>query len=202
MTDQSKTATRDQVLFAFHRECTTPTAEQIIEWTDRYPEFAEDIREHAAICLDWAAEESSEDDEIDEVLMSRAQSRALNAIFNAQVAESHFGDEVTFDLLMSERGLNTPQLSRTLDVARDVLSALFRGQMLAPLGNRLEEALTQCFQVTGDIIRRAHQHALSNPSMGHAKARGQPSIVQHSYEEIIRSSNMSDTRKAYWLNRD
>ena len=49
MTDQTKATRRDEVLFAFHRECATPTLDQIIDWTQRYPEFADDIRAHAGI---------------------------------------------------------------------------------------------------------------------------------------------------------
>lgn len=45
---------RDEVLFAFHQACERPTAEQIIEWTQRYPPFADDIRDHAAVRLDAA----------------------------------------------------------------------------------------------------------------------------------------------------
>src|SRR4051794_9861937 len=46
---------RDAVLFAFHEACPRPTAEQIIDWTSRYPHFAEDIRDHAAVARDWVA---------------------------------------------------------------------------------------------------------------------------------------------------
>ena len=52
-----KIVDRDEVLFAFHQTCTDPTAEQIIEWVERFPQFADDIRAHAAILKDWAADE-------------------------------------------------------------------------------------------------------------------------------------------------
>lgn len=48
---------RDEVLLAFQEACKRPTVEQIVEWTNRYPDFAEDIRAHAAIARDWAASE-------------------------------------------------------------------------------------------------------------------------------------------------
>ena len=87
MTDQTKATRRDEVLFAFHRECVTPTADQIIDWTQRYPEFADDIRAHAGIMRDWAANEKAEEEAVDELMMNRARSRALNAIYNAQATE-------------------------------------------------------------------------------------------------------------------
>jgi hypothetical protein len=48
---------RDEVLFTFHEAYERPTAENIIEWTRRYPQFADDIRAHAAVAWDWAATE-------------------------------------------------------------------------------------------------------------------------------------------------
>ena len=80
MTDQTQANRRDQVLIAFHRDCTCPTVDQIIEWTTRYPEFAEDIREHAAILRDWAAELCDEEEPADDLLLQRGRSFALNAI--------------------------------------------------------------------------------------------------------------------------
>jgi hypothetical protein len=50
-----ETPNRDDALWAFHLACERPTAEQITDWTRRYPQFAEDIRAHAAVARDWAA---------------------------------------------------------------------------------------------------------------------------------------------------
>lgn len=202
MTDQTKTARRDEVLFAFHQECDCPTMDQIIAWTQRYPDFADDIRAHAAIIRDWAAEGGPEEEEVDELMMNRAQSRALNAIYDAQVAarsETQSGEEVTFDQLLSAAGQSTPQLSRTLDIGREILSDLFRGKMRPPIGQRLVRALLDKLQTTQTRFDRAVAHALKKPSLGHAKATQQPTVIQRSYEEIIRGSNMSPERKSYWL---
>lgn len=49
MTDRINPNDRDSVLFAFHEECARPTAEQIIEWVSRFPEYADDIRVHASV---------------------------------------------------------------------------------------------------------------------------------------------------------
>ena len=69
MTAQKRTDELDEVLFAFHQACEHPTAEQIIAWTGRYPEFAEDIRAHAAILKDWAARRSLPAAEPDETML-------------------------------------------------------------------------------------------------------------------------------------
>ena len=205
MTDQTKATRRDEVLFAFHRECAIPTLNQIINWTQRYPEFADDIRAHAGIMRDWAANEEAEEEVVDELMMNRARSRALNAIYNAQAVEQNniqAAPETTFDQLLSGAGLDTRQLGRAIDIGRDVLSDLFRGRMSPPIGPRLVKALLDQLKATRAQFDRALAYAQSHPSMGHAKASQQPTIIQCSYEESIRRSSMSAERKSYWLEED
>lgn len=205
MTDQTKATRRDEVLFAFHRECVTPTADQIIDWTQRYPEFADDIRAHAGIMRDWAANEKAEEEAVDELMMNRARSRALNAIYNAQAteqADAQAAPETTFDQLLSSAGLDTRHLSNAIDIGRDVLSDLFRGRMSPPIGPRLVKALLDQLQATRAQFDRALAYSCAHPSMGHAKASQQPTVVQCSYEESVRRSSMSPERKSYWLGED
>lgn len=205
MTDQTKATRRDEVLFAFHRECATPTLDQIIDWTQRYPEFADDIRAHAGIMRDWAADEDAEEEVVDELMMNRARSRALNAIYNAQAVEqdnTQAAPETTFDQLLSSAGLDTRQLGRAINVGRDVLSDLFRGRMSPPIGPRLVKALLGQLKATPAQFDRALAYSQAHPSMGHAKASQQPTIIQCSYEESIRRSSMTPERKSYWLEED
>lgn len=205
MTDQTKATRRDEVLFAFHRECATPTLDQIIDWTQRYPEFADDIRAHAGIMRDWAADEDAEEEVVDELMMNRARSRALNAIYNAQAVEqdnTQAAPETTFDQLLSSAGLDTRQLGRAINVGRDVLSDLFRGRMSPPIGPRLVKALLGQLKATPAQFDRALAYSQAHPSMGHAKASQQPTIIQCSYEESIRRSSMLPERKSYWLEED
>ena len=77
MNEQNQIDELDEVLFAFHQACANPSADEIISWTSRYPQFAEDIRAHAAILKDWAARRSLPADEPDELMLTRARSRAL-----------------------------------------------------------------------------------------------------------------------------
>lgn len=206
MTDNKMTPQRDEVLFAFHRACDVPTVDQIIEWTERYPEFADDIREHAAIRREWAAHGEEPMAESDELLISRGRSRALNAIYNAQVAAAPAAAAAsahsTFDQLMNARSLTTPQLAREIDIERSVLADMVRGRMLPPITRRLLAAVTSALKITADEFHRALQHALASPTLGHAKADRQPTVVQRSCEDIIRSSSMPEDRRSYWLEGD
>src|SRR5262249_5948651 len=85
-TKNNRQQTRDEELFAFHEACKRPTAAQILEWPTRYPEFADDLRAHAAIARDWAARQEEPVVEPDETMLSRGHSRVLNAIHNAEAA--------------------------------------------------------------------------------------------------------------------
>lgn len=205
MSVQNKEARRDEVLFAFHQQCERPTAEQITRWTNRYPEFAEDIREHAAIRMEWNAMDDREALEPSEALMARGRSRALNAVHNAQEAaktESEVSDETSFEALLAARGANVPQLARDIDIERSVLADVVTGRVCPPLGNRLLQALSVALHTTISKVNAAVDHACAHPRLGHAKASHAPSVAARSYEETIQASAMSSERKAYWLVED
>jgi len=201
MTDQNRIDDLDEVLFAFHRACANPSAAEIIAWTGRYPQFAEDIRAHAAILKDWAARRNLPADEPDEIMLARARSRALDALYNAEVARRSDASASprSFEQMMQTRGTDLPELARQLDVARSVLADLMSGGMHAPVGKRLVDALTHALAITEDAFQSALQAALRSPRLGHAKAEETPSIVPRSYAEIIADSSMLPERKRYWL---
>ncbi len=205
MNDPNSTNERDQVLFALHRECNNPTAEQIITWIERYPQFADDIRAHAAIIKDWVAREGRPVLEPSEAMLSRSHSRAMDALYKAQIAPvpAQAGATAsTFDQIMASRGTDVPELARKLNIARGVLSALVSGRMLAPVGERLIAALTSTLSISRDLFNGALQSAQAAPRLGHAKADGTPRVIPRSYEDLVRASSMSADRKQYWLGED
>jgi hypothetical protein len=193
---------RDEVLFAFHQACEQPTTEDVVEWTRRYPQYADDIRAHAAVARDWAAREGLPFLEPDETLLARGHSRVLNALYDAEVAARTGGKACeSFQQIMAARGTDVPRLARELNVARSVLADLVNGGVLAPVG-RLATALTRALDITAGAFDAALQLALNAPRLGHAKADGAPTIIPRPYEEVIRTSNMSPERVEYWLSDD
>jgi hypothetical protein len=195
--------TKDEVLFAFHQACDNPTTEQIIEWTHRYPQFADDIRAHAAIARDWAARKGFPDVQPDADMLAHGHSRVLNALYNAEVAAKAAGEPCeSFQEMMAERRTDVPRLARELDIARSVLADLVNGGVLAPIGKRLVNAFTRALSITVEAFDAALQRSLNSPRLGHAKADGPPTITPRPYEEVIRSSNMALDRKEYWLSED
>jgi transcriptional regulator with XRE-family HTH domain len=194
---------RDEVLFAFQQACEQPTAQDILDWTQRFPQFADDIRAHAAIARDWAARRDFPVGEPDEDLLARGRSRVLNALYNAEMASKAVADpSKSFQQLMEKRGIDVPQLARELDIARSVLADLVNGGMLAPVGQKLLAALAGKLEASVEALEQAVQYALAAPRLGHAKADGAPTIIARPYDEVVRTSNMVLERKAYWLSDD
>jgi hypothetical protein len=206
MTDQNKTESRDDVLFAFHQQYDRPTAEEIIEWTRRFPQFAEDIRAHAAVAWDWANQEGLVVAEPDESLLARGYSQALNAIYNAEnsaASNQNVAASQSFPQMIAACGKDVRQLARELDIERGVIADLVGGRMLPPIGERFIAAFASALSQSKEVFNKALDFALSSPQqLGYAKADHMPTIIPQSYEDIIRKSGMTDERKRYWLGED
>jgi hypothetical protein len=205
MNQNKRKEERDEVLFAFHQACDRPTAEQIIAWTTRYPQFAEDIRAHAAISRDWAESEVLPALEPDETMLARTYSIALNALYEADAKASSPAPvqaAKSFQEVIKEHGKEVFQLAAELDIDRGVLADLFNGWMLAPVRKRLVDAVTASLSMTRAMFDNALTFALQNPRFGYAKADSAPSVTARPCDEIIRASNMPPERKRYWLEED
>lgn len=201
MTKQSRTEARNDVLFALHEASSRPTAEQIIEWVERYPEFAEDIRAHAAVAREWDADAGLLNVEVDESLIAVAYSRALNVIYNAQ--NSKDGTDRSFQDIMAARKMNVPQLARSIDIKRAIVGDLVSGRMRGPFKNIFINAIGAALGITGETFHAAHGIALAQPTLGHAKADHAPVVVVRTYEEIIRTCDeLTDHEKRRWLEED
>lgn len=204
-TQNNHNDTRDEVLFAFHQACERPTAAQIIEWTHRYPQLADDIRAHAAVARDWEARKDASVAEPDAGMLDRGYSRVLNALYNAAVAATATGSTDTcqsFQQMMAASGTDVPRLARELDIARSVLADLFNGGMLAPVGSRLVNALIRAFGIKRDHFDEALLRALNAPRLGHAKSDGRPTVIPRTYDEVVLTSNMTPERVRHWLSED
>ncbi|MGO7274710.1 hypothetical protein ACCT18_05350 [Rhizobium ruizarguesonis] len=198
---------RDRALYQFHVACPRPTADDIIEWTERYPQFAEDIRVHAAISRDWDAADSTgdeADDTISDVMMARARSRVLNALFKSEAKTEVSEPEATvgFHDMLAARGTTTPKAAKELEIGRDVLADLFNGWMIPPVGPRLVTALGFFLGISKREFDRACLYAIQHPTLQHAKSAAPPVIPKRSYEDVIAGSNMSAERKKFWLGED
>lgn len=206
MTHQNRTEDRDEVLFAFHQACSCPTASQIIEWTDRYPQYAEDIRAHAAVAREWTDSDEEVLAEPDESLLASAYSRALNAIYKAETSPTSpptRAAAATFQELLLARGMTVPQLAHAIGMKRGIVGDLVSGRMSGPIKNVFINAVKGVLDITREVFEAAHQRALAAPTLGPAKADHAPSIIVRTYEQIIRTSDQfTDEEKRHWLEEE
>jgi hypothetical protein len=196
---------RDEVLLAFHEAYPRPTADQIVEWVTRYPEFAEDIRAHAAVAHDWAVCSELPAFEPDETMLARGYSNALNVLYNVEVESSEAASNTAsegFYEILARNNKEAYEIAAELDIARGVLAALFNGSMLPPIRARIVSAVVAVLSITRAKFDSALEFALLNPRFGHAKASQAPSIQPRPCDDIIRNSAMSAERKRYWLEQD
>jgi hypothetical protein len=138
-------------------------------------------------------------------MLARGYSHVLNALYNAEVAEitkTSAESCQSFQERAASRGTDVPRLARELGIGRSVLADLFNGGMLAPVGKRLVAALIRALGITLDAFNQSLQRALDEPRLGHAKADKTPKVIPRSYEEIIRTSNMTPEKVAYWLSEE
>ncbi len=207
MTDHPQTPDRDEVLFAFHEACPRPTTKQIIDWTSRHPQFADDIRAHAAVARDWDARRELPAEEPSETELARAYSRALNVLYKADIAATARTSSVEyFQDILAARGIAVPALTRKIGgdigIRRSVIADLINGRMRPPVGRRFLEAFCRVLAITRGQFAVALQRALAEPRYGLAKSGAAPTVTARSYEEVVRDSGMTEDQIRYWLDED
>ena len=203
MTARPQTPDRDEVLFAFHEACPRPTAEQIMDWTSRYPQFADDIRAHAAVARDWDARHELPVEEPSETELARAYSRAINALYEADAkAAAGAPAPQTFQDILAARGTNARALAQEVGISRGVIADLIGGRMRAPVGRRFLDAVCRALAITHAVFSGAIEMALGRPQPVLAKAASTPTVNARSYEEVIRDSGMTEEQIRYWLDED
>ena len=194
---------RDEVLIAFHEECDIPTSADVARWTQAHPRFAQDIREHAVIRLAMVADLVELPAQLDDNMVARGRSRVQAAMFEAEAGERVVAQSAasvpTLDAMLKSAGLTQPELARRLPVKRVVVADLFAGRM-SDTRPRFSTAISRELGVSVAAFNVAHAHAARIPALGgRAKSVGQPVANQRTFEEIIRSSGMTDEEIAYWL---
>lgn len=200
MTNHQLNTDRDTVLYAFQDACDRPTPAQILDWTKRFPQFADDIIETANLLLELQPDREEPVQEASDSLLRRVQSDALSAVFEAEQAASGDGDSAAMDFatLVTSRATTVPALAREIEIDRVVLGELIAGRLLGRAGSVLLRALAWALQVS--IPRLEQAIARASPSLGLAKASGPPKALSRRYEDIINASMvMTDDQKRYWL---
>ena len=201
MTSPKMSADRDEVLIAFYEVADVPSEKQVQEWVNRYPQFAEDIREHAELKRELAEAPEVDFADPDDAMLATARSRALNILHDIhQKAAVNQAQGPTWSEILSSSGMDIPALARRIEIDRSVLAELNAGRMRTPVGERLLLALCKAFDLPRRCIEIAIEQLASGPRrLGHAKADRPMTIHSRSYEEVINASQMTPEKKQYWL---
>lgn len=212
MTNIDERNSRDEVLFAFDEAFERPTVDQIIEWVERYPQFAEEIRAHAAISWDLAAHADETREEPDEAALANAFSWVLSAMYETELQrptpKARASNDATagFYEILSAKGKDFVELVREIGgdmrIKRTVIADLFNGSMLPPIAPRISRRVETCLSLSSIAFRSALDYAIAHPRLGHANAATVPRVIQRSCEEVVRTSGMTDEQIDYWLGTD
>lgn len=206
MNKKMRNEERDEVLIAFHHASDRPSVELILQWIDRYPEYADDIRAHAAVSHELTARKEEPALEPSQSLVDRNYSNALNALYHARASAPPLttlsSPTQSFHDIALARGKTVVSIAREIDIARGVIADLFNGWMSPPIGGRLVHAVCSVLLISPDIFYSVLTVVLQAPRIGHAKANGAPVITARSYEDIIRDSGMTPERTRHWLEED
>src|SRR5258706_8966392 len=142
----SEKITFDDVLEAMLNEEVAPTHEALLEWTVRFPAFANDLSKYFAV---WAVQ-SEEGDSFEipafEHFANRGVSQALNLLHAQKAANSALG-VVRLSAMAKKRGLSDSDLATRVGVDEAIIMKLDRGRIAPASGiprlliQRLAEAM-------------------------------------------------------------
>ena len=133
--ENSIESTLDDALNTFVQENDRPTAENVQEWVDRYPQFRKDLVEFAAVWAEQlvlpAADETGT--EAEKVLVDRAISHVLNVAYNRDVEtlEQTTSDDPVRGLTQDAQraGTKPAQLAKACGLDLSLLSKLNNRQI-------------------------------------------------------------------------
>lgn len=199
--------TLDDALNTFVEENDRPTAENLQEWVDRYPQFRRDLVEFAAvwaeqIVLPRAAEMGAD---AEKVLVDRAMSYVLNVAYGRAVkAKEQLENDDPIPSLTGaaqRAGIGPLQLAKACRLDLGLLSKLNRRQIkVATIPIALVRLLGQQLHKSTPAVRA---YLAGTPLIGEGKAFLATSkpirMGQQSFVDAVRSSSLDEADKIYWL---
>ena len=187
---------RELVLCMFMDECPIPTPEQVASWRKRYPQFSAAISELASDLLVEHAFPEPAAPEPTEAELARWHREAMDM---AAEITGYRQSAITMAEMLQAAGTDVPRLADALGFDRVVLADLEEGSIALPIGRKLVDAMTEALKTSAALVQDAMTNAAWSPRMAYAKAEGPPSTIQIPYRQAILESDMTDERKAFWL---
>ncbi len=200
--------TLDDALNTFVEENVRPTAENLQEWVNRYPQFRKDLVEFAAVWAEQlvlpAAEEIGA--EAEKVLVDRAMSHVLNVAYSRDVeaVEQATSDDPVRNLTEDAQraGMKPAQLAKECGLDLGLLSKLNNRQIQprtipAELIGMLAEQLNKTVAALKTFFAGRPRATAGKAYLSRGKPAG---MAQQSFADAVRQSSLSDEEKVRWLN--
>ena len=202
-------ATLDDVFNMFVATNEKPTAENLQEWVDRYPQYRRELVEFAAawakqLVLPAAPEMGSE---AEKALIERSMSYVLNVAYDRdqdeEVQRHVESDDVVHSLTRQAQyaGMSAQELANACRLDLALISKLNRrlikpktipAMLISLLGRLLRKPVAS-------IAEYFAQPPQASPGVAFL-ARGKPtSSTQQSFADAVRASSLSKEEKTRWL---
>jgi transcriptional regulator with XRE-family HTH domain len=191
---------RDEVLESFAAAHPSPNAQDVRDWSNRYPDHADEI---FALAIDLnrypALLSADEGPEPTQKQIDAAWERHKAA---AILIDGKVRSAPRLQMIAEAAGTDLADLAAEIDIDRRILVGLESGRILLPVSGRLISAIAATLKADEDVVAASLNASFLTPRVAFAKARGAPQMTRGRYEDAVRTSGMSNERKAFWLGED
>ena len=199
--------TLDDALNTFVQENDRPTAGNLQEWVDRYPQFRKDLIDFAAAWAEQLVLPAAEGigAETEKLLVDRAMSHVHNVAYNRDVErlrQTATDDSVRSLTGDAQRvGTRPAELAKACGLDLGLLSKLNNRQIHpwtipAELIGMLAEQLNKTVAALKIFFAGPPRAAVGKAYLSRGKPTASP---QQSFAEAVQQSSLSDEEKARWL---
>lgn len=199
--------TFDDVLDTLLEDRISPTHENLVIWTARFPEFSDELADFFA---NWAVQDAFDivgAPENAEHLANNGVSYALNLLHAQSVGATNVAIEIKSAparllQLAKKVGLSAVQLATKVGVDEHVVLKLDKGRIrpLSEIPRRLFVACADALQESTAAIQAALSMAPVVASAGGLrKAKDKAVIATETFDAAIRKSSLQEHEKQAWL---
>lgn len=198
MSEQTNRDKLDMVLEEYMVSVPEPNHSTLVEWIQRYPQYAEELTAYTVAYLTTPFDEPVEDivDEptlqrdlevVRDILGRSRQQGALTSIREAGVAAG-----LTTLAAIAQRTDLTPVLVRKLDL---------RLIPVASLPTELITRLSQALHVGAEALRQYFQGPAILPQTGSFRSQQPPAVteLEDFFEAVRKDPSLTDEQRRYWL---
>jgi hypothetical protein len=193
----------EDVLFAFRAQNERPSREAVEHWTARYPQFATEIREAAAL---WA--ESNVQETVyrpsreDESLVAEARSRALNALHRSSATQPPARVPRNLGEAVRQAGTTVAEISRQISLPTSVVSKVIRSKIMgATIPDTFTRMVARLLGREVDWVRGCYPPGIAAAygSNGATGITASTSVELTFQEAVTEAFGMSDEQRRFWL---